>query len=436
MNQLDVIANLRRELLKDNSSTYKKNILKSFISAYINNALVMNVLYMIFNSEKYLITSKIFEGIEPLQSEESKSSDDQVSDVLAKLKDPNISASQKKDELKAIYSRSSVGGAEILECILDKDFKCGLSKAAYKDFISTKATLGVALANKYADKKKKVNFEKDTWYASRKLDGCRLNIVKEGDTVRALSRTGKPYTSLDVLTKLFERIPGDFVLDGEVITKSGVDRDDFKSIVSQIKRKDYTIPDPIFMIFDMYSPDVAYGKVDSDIFSVRYHAMYDFVAANQEILRDHVLLVEQKKVMDEAMLNEFSSQAAANGWEGLMIRKDTIWEGKRTDNLLKIKEFHDGEFTITGYTLGDFRYKNEVLHNVLASVDVDYKGYKCSVGSGWSLDERLEYAKNPEALVGKTLKVKYFEETTNAAGEKSMRFPTKVFLYGEEGRFD
>ena len=136
------------------------------------------------------------------------------------------------------------------------------------------------------------------------------------------------------------------------------------------------------------------------------------------------------------MLMEEFNKAEDAGWEGLMIRKDVSWEGKRTDNLLKIKSFEDGEFTITGYTLGDFRYKNTVLHNVLASVEVYYKGYTCSVGSGWSLDERKNYASEPEQLIGRVLKVKYFEETTNDKGEKSMRFPIKVFLYDKTGRFD
>lgn len=435
---LEEVAVLRADLLSNNSANYKKKTLDAFVKAHNEDAAVMNVLNMIFDSEKFLLTSKIFDMPASMREDEgvTTASNEEVIKVLARLKDPNLSASTKKSELRALHSNLSKGAAKVLECVLDKDLKCGVSSSAYKEFIKPDATLGVSLANKYFEKQKKVNFEKDMWYMSRKLDGCRLNIVKEGDTVQALSRTGKPFTSLDVLVKAFEKIPGDFVLDGEVITKSGLDHDDFKSIVSQVKRKNYTIEDPVMMIFDIYSLDVAYGRATSAKFSDRYKELQDFFTANKSVLDGIAVLVEQKKVESEDMLMIEFAKAEKAGWEGLMIRKDVPWEGRRTDNLLKLKDFEDGEFTIVGYTLGDFRYKNTVLHNVLASVDVDYKGYKCSVGSGWSLDERKKYAEDPESLVGKTLKVKYFEETTNDKGEKSMRFPTKVFLYGKDGRFD
>lgn len=437
-NQLDIVASLRQDLLEDNSANNKKAKLSEFVSMYKDNKAVMTVLDMIFNSEKFSLTSKIFEHPASFRTDnkESSVSDIEVSAALATLQIQSISASQKKDLLKTYHESLSKGAAEVLECILDKDLKCGVSSATYKACVKTNKTLGVSLANSYFNKKKKVNFEKDDWYMSRKLDGCRLNIIKQGDKVLTLSRTGKEFTTLEVLKHIFQQIPGDFVLDGEVITKSGLDHDDFKSIVSQVKRKDYTIPDPVMMVFDMYSLEVAYGEETSAIFSERYKTLQEFFNRNKEVLGDNVIIVDQKKVVDEDMLMEEFNKAEDAGWEGLMIRKDVSWEGKRTDNLLKIKSFEDGEFTITGYTLGDFRYKNTVLHNVLASVEVYYKGYTCSVGSGWSLDERKNYASEPEQLIGRVLKVKYFEETTNDKGEKSMRFPIKVFLYDKTGRFD
>lgn len=436
-NQLDKVANLRAELLVDNSMTHKNKTLSNFVNENENDSAVMTVLDMIFNSEKYSLTSKIFfTPASMMDNTYENVTVEEISSVLNMLKDTTTSASDKKIALIKLHNKLKPQAAEVLECILDKDLKCGVSTSAYKKYISTNETLGVALANKYAEKKNKVNFEKDTWFVSRKLDGCRLNIIKIGDDVQTLSRTGKPYTTLQNLINVIKEIPGDFVLDGEVITKGGLEHDDFKSIVSQVKRKDYTIPDPVMMVFDIYSVDVAYGRTVSSKFSDRYDELVNFFNDNKEVLGDSFVLVEQKVVTDEQMLMDEFKKASNAGWEGLMIRKDVPWEGKRTDNLLKIKEFNDGEFTIVGYTLGDFRYKNTVLHDVLASVDVDYNGYKCSVGSGWSLAERKKYAENPDELIGKTLKVKYFEETTNDKGEKSMRFPTKVFLYGEEGRFD
>jgi DNA ligase 1 len=34
------------------------------------------------------------------------------------------------------------------------------------------------------------------------------------------------------------------------------------------------------------------------------------------------------------------------GWEGIMLRKDIGYEGKRSKNLLKVKKFYDAEYEV------------------------------------------------------------------------------------------
>lgn len=172
-NPLEEVAVLRADLLSNNSANYKKKALDAFVKAHNEDAAVMNVLNMIFDSEKFLLTSKIFDMPASMREDEgvTTASNEEIAKALAGLKDPNLSTSTKKSELRALHSNLSKGAAEVLECILDKDLKCGVSSSAYKEFIKSDATLGVSLANKYFEKQKKVNFEKDTWYMSRKLDG-------------------------------------------------------------------------------------------------------------------------------------------------------------------------------------------------------------------------------------------------------------------------
>ena len=62
-NQLDIVASLRQDLLEDNSANNKKAKLSEFVSMYKDNKAVMTVLDMIFNSEKFSLTSKIFEQV-------------------------------------------------------------------------------------------------------------------------------------------------------------------------------------------------------------------------------------------------------------------------------------------------------------------------------------------------------------------------------------
>lgn len=433
-NVLDIVYSLQQKLLATNSKLAKEDILKEFIEGADPSC--KTILDFILDKHiKFGITSALFEDIMP-DDEQRSFDDNQIIDIFTTISSKNASAKDMKQMLIDLYKGVSPGAREIIKCIVDKDFRCGVNASKYNSIVNKdKELLGVALANKYSDKANKVDFKKDVWYVSRKLDGCRLNIIKQGDNVQTLSRQGNEFTTLDKLKECIQQIPGDFVLDGEVITSSGLNQDNFKEIVSQVKRKDYTIPDPVMMVFDIYSPDVAYGRSDSKIFSQRYEELKKFFADNKNILGDKFVMVEQKKVESEDMLNDEYARAKDSKWEGLMIRKDVKFEGKRTDNLLKIKGFEDGEYKIIGYELGDFRYKSETLHNVLASVTIDYKGNEVKVGSGWSLEERKALAKNPEVLIGRTLKIKYFEETKNAKGGVSLRFPTKVFLYDGE-RFD
>jgi DNA ligase-1 len=52
------------------------------------------------------------------------------------------------------------------------------------------------------------------------------------------------------------------------------------------------------------------------------------------------------------------------------------------------------------------------------------------VGSGFTIDQRQEFYKNPKKILGKTITVQYFEETKNQDGGISLRFPTFKILHG------
>lgn len=62
-----------------------------------------------------------------------------------------------------------------------------------------------------------------------------------------------------------------------------------------------------------------------------------------------------------------------------------------------------------------------------------HKGNDVSVGSGLSLEQRRYYKDHQDELVGKTVTIQYFEETTDKDGNMSLRFPTCKYIY-ENGR--
>ena len=78
--------------------------------------------------------------------------------------------------------------------------------------------------------------------------------------------------------------------------------------------------------------------------------------------------------------------------------------------------------------------KEKIEHEeeMLSSVVINHKGYKVNVGSGFSIDERRDFYKNPKKIIGKSMTVKYFEETINENKTLSLRFPVKKQIYEGE----
>lgn len=83
-------------------------------------------------------------------------------------------------------------------------------------------------------------------------------------------------------------------------------------------------------------------------------------------------------------------------------------------NLLKFKEFQEAEFVVEEATLGTMRLPlNGQFEEryCLTSVIVSHRGNRVGVGSGFSAEERIRFGKDPSLIIGKTITVKYFEES-------------------------
>jgi DNA ligase-1 len=116
-----------------------------------------------------------------------------------------------------------------------------------------------------------------------------------------------------------------------------------------------------------------------------------------------------------------------------MLRKNVGYEGKRSKNLVKVKKFHDAEYEVIDYdtdTAEVVRNGRSETIEMLSQVWIEHKGHKVKVGSGWTQDQRLQYMDG--SIVGKTITVQYFEETTNDKGGISLRFPTVKVVHGDK----
>ena len=340
------------------------------------------------------------------------------------------------DSLKSMDN----GLAELFLNIVDKDFKCGVNLKTFNAvFNGLVREFKVALANKYADYEKKVDFNDGTWRSSRKMDGCRCiaMIDKEG-CCTTISRQGKKFETLakvetELEEKCREKKLTDVVFDGECCIVDDNGDEHFDWIMKEIKRKNHTIDKPMYQIFDMLTTEEFYEQVESPVLDDRTERITEFFKGGDF---KYMRQVEQVAIDSKEKFDELYHDAMEKGWEGLIVRRNVPYEGKRTNNMLKCKSFEDGEYVVTGYHTGDMRFVEDgaqVTRNVLTDVTIVHKGYEVSVGSGFSKEQRIRYKGNPDLIVGKTITVQYFEESKDKDGNLSLRFPTVKQVY-EEGR--
>ena len=293
----------------------------------------------------------------------------------------------------------------------------------------------VALANVYDPKLVDWN---DTWYASRKLDGVRcLAIVDDNGNCKLYSRVGNEFTTLDKIKKAIESTGIiNYVFDGEICLLDEHMNEDFQSVMKEIKKKDHTIEDPVFKIFDMLHIKEFNGEADSSWLEHRLQTLRTFLYQFTSNYSHHLMYEEQAVISGDDHFETWVKLAADNNWEGVMLRKNVKYEGKRTKNLLKVKKFYDEEYKVVGATNGDIRIVvegKEKTINALSQVTIKHKDNIVGVGSGFSLDQRKEFGKDHSKIIGKTITVQYFEETKNQEGGTSLRFPTVKHVY-ENGR--
>jgi DNA ligase-1 len=293
-------------------------------------------------------------------------------------------------------------------------------------------TFDVALAQAYDDKtKKKVDWN-DGWYASRKLDGVRcLAIIDDKGNVNFYSRAGKEFTTLDSLKPSIQKLGlTNMVFDGEVCMVDENGNEDFQGIIKQIKRKDHTIEKPFYYIFDLLTIKEFSDKESITTLSERLET------ARAYVMNDDYIGVLKQILADDMVMETMMEKSKREGWEGLMLRKDTTYKGKRSADILKVKKFYDDEYVVVDLENAINRVivnGKEVEEMMLKNVVIEHKGSRVQVGSGFSHEQKRYYYENPSEILGKQITVQYFEETQNQHGEHSLRFPVIKAVY-ETGR--
>lgn len=366
---------------------------------------------------------------------------DSIISLLTDLSNRSLTGHRAVAAIIAFINRNSEFSDLILN-IIDRNIQirigAQLINKVFPGLISEfNVSLGVSLSD-YDPDRTKLDFTKNQFYASRKLDGVRtVALIDANGDITIKSRSGKEYLTLDVIKDQLRSLNlRNVVLDGECCIVEQNGNENFQAMMKEIRKKNHTVQNPKYKCFDILSLEDFYRGTTTTKFSERIQNLQNTISGKLS----NVDVIEQRLITSWNDVDEFQKEALDNDWEGLVLRKNDIYRGKRSNDLIKVKQFNECELVITGIETGPFRIINyrsdgtpyEATEEVVTNLKAIYEGCPLSIGSGLSIESRRLFKQQPNLIVGKTVTVKYFEETIAQEGTKSLRFPILKTIHGLE----
>ena len=326
-----------------------------------------------------------------------------------KLTARTITGNAARDEVKRVFSNITPSEAEVYKKILLKE-AIGVGAATVnKVWANLIPEFKLMLAPSKIPDISAIHYPA---FIQPKLDGFRC-IYRAGEF---WTRGGQPVANKNVKSYLQSVLNVDeWVLDGELYAH-GLG---FNKLASILTKEDAPIPPSLkFVVYDC----ISIQDWDNEICKREYqHRLQDLRKVINGTIADY------KKVIDIANDSVQSSREAVekykeylkNGYEGAMIKSVTgLYKWKRvtikSGEMLKIKPFKSVDVIIEGI------YDGEGERTGMAGgVNFTYNGVAVRCGSGFDLATLKEMAKSPTNFIGKTVEIKYLEETEDG----SLRHP-------------
>lgn len=174
-----------------------------------------------------------------------------------------------------------------------------------------------------------------------KYDGHRTLVTRRDGAIFAYTRRGKPVLTIDhVLSVLDPVLPEGVTLDGELY----IHGQSLQAISSLIKRDQSGSKALVYHIYDI---------VDSNVFSQRWKFARDIV---DPVATPFVHCVPTDRITSLVGAYQHFRKARSEGHEGSMLRLDLAGyeDGKRSAQLLKLKERSDEDFEVVDVKPGKY----------------------------------------------------------------------------------
>jgi DNA ligase-1 len=308
--------------------------------------------------------------------------------------------------------------------ILIKDLRCGVTEKTVNKFSDYPVPVfDCMLADDSKKHEKKMTGEV---LVEPKFDGVRVLAVcdVDKDEITLYSRNGKeltnfPLIKLNLDTVILEQLEQSVVLDGEVMS------DDFQTLMREIHRKDGAkTDDAVLNLFDIVPlADFVQGK--SKLTLLQRKEMLEGLKLPVNVKTVEYVRMNLSDEDGQKQFADYNKLCIDRGYEGIMIKPaDGIYECKRSALWLKVKPFIEVSLKVIAVEEGTGRNAGKLGALIVEGTDMD-KFIRTNVGSGLTDENREEYWKARDKLIGQIVEVRADAITQNqeADGEYSLRFP-------------
>ena len=276
-----------------------------------------------------------------------------------------------------------------LECEAKRQLK---KDKGYFDTIDEAETEEVFLPMLAKDGRKvKIKYPCDS---QPKLDGVRCMARYANEEWSLMSRGGKPYDVKHVTDAMHNYVPNP-VFDGELY----IHGNPLQDTVSLVKKPKEGSENLEYWVYDLYfpeAPDMSWSRRKNYLNMVEVHFP--------------IRQVVSTRVNNEEEMLALHKQYLKDGFEGSILRDlDGIYElGHRSSSLIKWKDFQDDEFLITGYKEGKGKFVGCVIWEC-----ENVEGKKFHVAPKGTLEQKKQWYRDANDIVGKDLTVRYFAYTND-----------------------
>lgn len=405
-----------KELSKDNSRTYKMNLLKQ-----VEDEDIKYILNFIFNpfivtgiSDKKLTRDVSCDGADYMPT---------LRDLLEYLKKFNTGKDENIAKIRyfeIINLKNNLDLINLLRHIITKNLQLGIDAITINKCIPNLIpTFNVMLANKYFEKPEVV--EGKEFALTTKIDGGRIIALKEKGEVNFYTRAGQKYEGLVDLEKALREFPmDDICLDGEItlLDKGTLTSKEQYKETMKITRKDGDKHGVKMLVFDCMPVNYFKNQFCPWDYDHR-RAFLDHIFAQFNTIYFEKLSILYRG-LNTSEITQWLNYNISHGEEGIMINIcDAPYEFKRTNNLLKVKKMNDIELKVVGFEEGRNKLKNK-----LGALVCEYKNNTIKIGSGFKEEERIYLWNNKDKFIGRYATIQYFEESYNSKNHLySLRFP-------------